>query len=77
MLTNVAFHKPTHSFRCLKCGAVTPIPRRVLFNPEVFAALHERLEYEHRNGCASAVVEALRLPETDWRIDIKPLGVAQ
>jgi hypothetical protein len=43
--------------------------------------VHEQLEYDHRNGCAVVAVASVprvpRVPETDWRIDIKPLGVAQ
>ena len=74
----VVFDKRTHIFKCLKCGCVTEIPRRVIFNSEAFAAMHERLAWEHSNGCPLVVVQPiLRLPETDWQIEIRPLGVAQ
>lgn len=68
----------TQSFYCTECHADTEVPRSVLGNPEAFAAMAEYLSKLHSNGCPVRLFEPVeRLPETDWRIDILPLGVAQ
>ena len=74
---SVIFDKPTHSFQCTGCGAVVEIPQRVVYSSEAFAAKREYLNVIHPSGCRLIVRAIEAAPEIDWRIEIRPLGVAQ
>ena len=74
----IVLNNRTQSFYCTECHDDIEIPGKVLCNPEACAAMAEHLGKLHSNGCPVRLFEPVeRVPDSDWRIDILPLGVIQ